>query len=233
MIFRQLFDKESSTYTYILGDPETRKAAIVDAVIEQVDRDAKVLEELSLELEYAFETHVHADHITGAGELRSRLGVRTVFSERGASCADLQVKDGDRVRVGSIEVGVRATPGHTNGCLTYVVSTGSRTIAFTGDALLVRGCGRTDFQQGDARTLYRSIHEKIFTLPDDALLYPAHDYRGHTVTTVGEEKRHNPRLNLSVTEDRFVEIMAALKLPNPKMMDIAVPANAACGRVSS
>jgi sulfur dioxygenase len=230
MIFRQLFDAATSTYTYLLADPDTGEAVIIDPVREQADRDEQLVRQLGLDLKYTLDTHVHADHVTASSGLRDRFGAQTVVSARGgAACADLKVDDGSRVTFGRYTVEVLATPGHTSGCVTYVVRDGDRVLAFTGDALLIRGCGRTDFQQGDARTLYRSVHGKIFALPDDALLYPGHDYRGYTVSTVGEEKRFNPRLNLGVSEDAFVDIMGALKLANPRQMDVAVPANLACG----
>jgi glyoxylase-like metal-dependent hydrolase (beta-lactamase superfamily II)/rhodanese-related sulfurtransferase len=201
---------------------------IIDPVLEQVERDVTLIRELGLRLVYALDTHVHADHVTALGRLRLVLGCSTVLSEcAGSGVADLLVKEGDRIAFGSRYLEVRETPGHTNGCLTYVLD--DRSMAFTGDALLVRGCGRTDFQQGDARTLYRSIHQKIFTLPDETLLWPGHDYKGRTVTTVGEEKQWNPRLGSGRSEDEFVEIMAKLQLAYPKKMDIAVPANLMCG----
>lgn len=228
MLFRQLYDSESSTYTYLLADEETRDAVIIDPVIEQLERDVALIGELGLKLRYALDTHVHADHVTGAGALRQRLGAKTVVSERGgAPCADVQVKHGDHVAFGRYTLEVRETPGHTDGCLTYVSQ--DRGMAFTGDALLVRGSGRTDFQQGDARRLYRSVHEQIFSLPDSCLLYPAHDYKGRTVTSVAEEKVLNPRLGGGKSEGEFVAIMQALQLPRPKKIDVAVPANLQCG----
>ena len=228
MLFRQLYDAESSTYSYLLADEETREAVLIDPVLEQAERDAATIKELGLKLLYVLETHVHADHVTGSGVLRQRLEARTVVSERGgAPCADLQVRHGDVVRFGRHALEVRETPGHTDGCLTFV--TADREMAFTGDALLVRGTGRTDFQQGDARQLYRSVHAQIFSLPERCRLYPAHDYKGRTVTTVAEEKAHNPRLGGGKSEDEFAEIMATLGLPRPKKMDVAVPANLACG----
>jgi len=230
MIFRQLFDRESSTYTYLLADPKTRRAALIDPVLENLERDLALVRELGLELTHVLETHVHADHVTAGGLLRQRTGAKTVVSERGgAECASRHVGDGDRVALGELEIEVRATPGHTNGCLSYVVRDGARTLAFTGDALLVRGCGRTDFQQGDSRTLYRSVRDQLYTLPDDTEVFPGHDYRGHTTTTIAEEKAHNPRLATKIGEAEFVRMMAELKLANPKLMDVAVPANLACG----
>lgn len=230
MLFRQLFEAETSTYTYLLADEETKEAVLIDPVRETVERDAKLVQELGLTLRYVLETHVHADHVTGAGLLRERFGARTVVSaDGGAPCADVLAKDGDLVHVGSHRIEVRATPGHTNGCLTYVVHDNDRLLAFTGDALLVRGCGRTDFQQGDSRKLYRSVHEKLFTLPDATFVYPGHDYLGRTMTTIGEEKRLNPRLGRGIDEDAFVGIMANLKLAPPKKIGEAVPANLKCG----
>ena len=230
MLFRQLFDPESSTYTYLIADERTGAAALVDPVRERVERDVQLLAELGLSLRYVLETHVHADHVTAAGLLRARCGAQTVVSRRGgAACADVPVDQGDRLMLGDVVVEVRATPGHTHGDVTYVVP--ALRAAFTGDALLIRGCGRTDFQQGDARTLYRSVHEQLFSLPDDYLVYPGHDYQGRTASTIGEEKRCNPRL-AGKTEDEFVAIMDALALPKPKRIDEAVPANLRCGRAS-
>lgn len=228
MLFRQLYDAESSTYTYLLADPATREAVLLDPVIEQLERDAQVIQDLELRLLYTLDTHVHADHVTASSALRTRLGSRAVISERSATaCADVLVKQGDFIRFGNLAVEVRETPGHTNGCVTYVLE--DQTLAFTGDALLIRGCGRTDFQQGDARQLYESVRGQIFSLPDDTLVYPAHDYKGRTCSSVGEEKRLNPRLGQSRSLDEFVAIMAELELPYPKKIDLAVPANLRCG----
>jgi glyoxylase-like metal-dependent hydrolase (beta-lactamase superfamily II) len=232
MIFRQLFDRETSTYTYLLGDEETRTAALIDPVLEQVDRDLQFLDELGLKLAYVLETHVHADHVTAASVLRERTGARTVVSARaGAACADVTARDGDIIRLGNLSIEVRETPGHTNGCLTYV--TGDHQYAFTGDALLIRGCGRTDFQEGDSGTLYRSVHDKIFTLPDTCAIYPGHDYKGRTRSSVGEEKKHNPRLGGGKNVEEFIVIMNDLNLAPPKRIAISVPANQNCGRIES
>ena len=183
MIFRQLFDPQSSTYTYLLADERTRHALLVDPVFEQARRDTALIEELGLKLQWTLETHVHADHVTGAWLLRDRLGSRIGLSAAsGADGADRLLRHGDRVEFGKRWLEVRATPGHTNGCVTYVAK--DEYLAFTGDALLIRGCGRTDFQQGSARELFRSVHEKIFTLPPATLIYPAHDYKGRTCTSV-------------------------------------------------
>ncbi|XP_026482022.1 persulfide dioxygenase ETHE1 homolog, mitochondrial-like isoform X2 [Ctenocephalides felis] len=226
IIFRQLFDSTSSTYTYLLADTETREALIIDPVLEQAKRDKQLVEELGLTLKYAINTHVHADHITGTGFLKQLLpGTKSVISEASGAQADKFLKDGDILRVGSIDLLARATPGHTVGCMSYILH--RQAMVFTGDALLVRGCGRTDFQGGDSRALYRNVHEVILSLPEHYLLYPAHDYKGNTVTSVGEEKRHNPRM--TKTEDEFVELMANLNLAYPKMIDKAVPANKVCG----
>ncbi|MFS8065482.1 MAG: MBL fold metallo-hydrolase [Byssovorax sp.] len=224
MLFRQLFDPTSSTYTYLLADEETREAVIIDPVIDQLDRDMQLIQELGLTLLFALDTHVHADHVTASGSLADRLGCKTVLSERsGVGYADLLVKDRDRVSFGRYHLEVRETPGHTDGCLTFV--TGDEKKAFTGDALLIRGSGRTDFQQGSSRELYRSVHEEIFSLPDTTIVYPGHDYKGRTSSSVGEEKRWNPRLGQGKTVEQFAEIMANLQLAPPKQIAVAVPAN--------
>jgi glyoxylase-like metal-dependent hydrolase (beta-lactamase superfamily II)/rhodanese-related sulfurtransferase len=232
MIFRQLFDAQSSTYSYLLGDPRTRHAVLVDAVFEQALRDLALIRELDLTLVATIETHVHADHVTGAWLLKSRTGSHIAISaDSGAIGADRYLRHGDRVEFGKRYVEVRATPGHTAGCITLVLDDESR--AFTGDALLIRGSGRTDFQQGDARTLYRSVRSQILSLPPTCLLYPGHDYRGLTVTSVAEEQRFNPRLGGQAAEGDFVGYMKNLGLPHPKLMDIAVPANLRVGRPDS
>lgn len=228
MIFRQLFDRDSCTYTYILGDEASREAILVDPVRELVERDVQVLSELGLTLKYTLETHVHADHVTSSGLLRARLGSKSVVAKAGgAACADVQAEHGDIIEVGDIALEVRRTPGHTNGCVTYVDHKGGR--CFTGDTLMIRGCGRTDFQQGSSETLYDSVHNQIFSLPDHFEIYPGHDYKGRTKSTVAEEKAHNPRLGGGNSKEQFVEIMANLKLANPKKLHIAVPANEQCG----
>jgi glyoxylase-like metal-dependent hydrolase (beta-lactamase superfamily II) len=235
MLFRQLYDAETSTYTYLLADEGSRQAVLIDPVAEQVERDLRLVAELGLELEYTLETHVHADHVTGASQIRERLGTRSVVAaEGGASCGDVHVHDGDRVRFGRHQLEVRTTPGHTAGCLSFVLDgTSPQPMAFTGDALLIRGCGRTDFQQGDPHALYRSVHDKLFSLPPHTLVYPGHDYKGLTVSTVGEELAHNPRLGGGKTEEEFVAIMKSLRLGLPKKIDVAVPANLNCGVVAT
>lgn len=232
MLFRQLIDRETSTYTYLLADEESRDAVIIDPVLEQLERDATLIDELRLTLGYALDTHVHADHVTAIGALRNRCGARTVVSERaGVGVADVLVKEGDVIRFGAFALEVRETPGHTSGCVAYVLvePSGTRPMAFTGDALLIRGCGRTDFQSGDASRLYRSVHDNLFSLPPQTLLYPAHDYLGRTVTTVDEERRCNPRLGGGRSEADFVAIMSQLNLAYPKQIDRAVPRNEQLG----
>ena len=228
MIFRQLFDPQSSTYTYLLADAATREAVLIDPVFEQSRRDAALVQELGLRLTATLETHVHADHVTGAWLLKRKLGSRIgAPAAGGVEGADFLVGE-EPVRFGASSLEPRHTPGHTGACTTYVLD--DRSLAFTGDALLIRGCGRTDFQSGDARQLFRSVREQIFSLPDRCLLYPGHDYRGLTVTSVGEEKLYNPRLGEAVGEADFVGYMQHLGLPHPKQMDVAVPANLRCGR---
>jgi glyoxylase-like metal-dependent hydrolase (beta-lactamase superfamily II)/rhodanese-related sulfurtransferase len=228
LIFRQLLDPRSSTCTYLLADPGTRQAVIIDPVFELARRDAALLGELGLKLLYTLDTHVHADHITGAWLLKRALGSRICVAQRsGARGMDLGIEDGQRLEFGARSLEARATPGHTSGCMTFVLD--DQTMAFTGDALLIRGAGRTDFQGGSAPTLYHSIMSRIFSLPDGCLIYPAHDYRGLTCSSVGEEKAHNPRIGHGINENDFVGYMENLGLPHPKQIDIAVPANLACG----
>jgi sulfur dioxygenase len=229
LVFRQLFDPPSSTYTYLLADGRSGAAVIIDPVFEQVRRDAALIEELGLRLAYALETHIHADHVTGAWLLKQQTGCRIALSaDSGADAADRHLVQDDVVVFGGRNLQVRQTPGHTSSCLTYVLD--DRSMAFTGDCLFVRGTGRTDFQEGDPRAMYRSVHEQIFTLPDSCLLYPAHDYRGLTVTSVREERRFNPRLGGEIGEGDFTGYMKNLHLAHPKKLDVAVPANLKCGR---
>ncbi len=233
LLFRQLFDAPSSTYTYLLADPASGEALLIDPVFEQARRDAALLRELGLRLVVTVDTHVHADHVTAAWLHRERLGSRIALAAAaGAEGVDLPLAHGDRVAFGGRHLAVRATPGHTDGCLSLVLDDGSA--AFTGDALLIRGCGRTDFQQGSARTLYRSVHEQLLSLADGCLLYPAHDYRGCSVSSVAEERRWNPRFGglpgQAADEADFVGTMGGLGLPHPKQMARAVPANLRCGR---
>ncbi|KAJ4917919.1 Persulfide dioxygenase ETHE1-like protein [Raphanus sativus] len=234
LLFRQLFEKESSTYTYLLADVShpDKPALLIDPVDKTVDRDLKLINELGLKLVYAMNTHVHADHVTGTGLLKTKVpGVKSVISKASGSKADMFLEPGDRVSIGDIYLEVRATPGHTAGCVTYVTGEDANQpqprMAFTGDAVLIRGCGRTDFQGGSSDQLYESVHSQIFTLPKDTLIYPAHDYKGYEVSTVGEEMQHNPRLTKD--KETFKSIMSNLNLAYPKMIDVAVPANMVCG----
>ncbi|XP_015228353.1 PREDICTED: persulfide dioxygenase ETHE1, mitochondrial-like [Cyprinodon variegatus] len=225
-IFRQLFESQSCTYTYLLADKASKEAVIIDPVLETLERDVKLVQELGLNLKVAVNTHCHADHITSTGLMKKKIaGLQSAISKHSGAKADIQLSDGEKITFGKHHLTVRETPGHTNGCVTLVLN--DESMAFTGDALLIRGCGRTDFQQGSPKRLYQSVHERIFTLPEDCLLYPAHDYKGQTATTVGEERKHNPRLTKNLEE--FVKIMDNLNLPNPKKIDVAVPANLVCG----
>lgn len=228
LIFRQLFDPQSSTYTYLLADASSREAILIDPVFEQAQRDIALIDELGLRLIMTVETHVHADHVTSAWLLRQRVASRIAVSDRsGAKGSDIYFADGDTLEFGARHLSVLATPGHTSGCSTFVLD--DRSMAFTGDCLLIRGCGRTDFQQGDPQAMYRSVHDRIFALPDECLLYPGHDYRGSTVTSVAEEKLYNPRLNAEVGLEDFRGYMENLGLAHPKQIDVAVPANLRCG----
>ncbi|MBF1990967.1 MBL fold metallo-hydrolase [Fischerella thermalis] len=228
MLFRQLFDKETSTYTYLLADQQTQEAILVDPVLEQVERDLKLLTELGLSLRYCLETHIHADHITGTAKLREMTGCLGIVPDKAkASCADRYIKDGEILKLASITIKAIATPGHTDSHNAYLVN---QDRVLTGDALFIRGCGRTDFQSGDAGTLFDSVTQRLFTLADETLVYPGHDYRGQTVSTIGEEKRWNPRF---VGRDRqnFIQFMDSLDLPEPQKIMEAVPANERCGNL--
>lgn len=231
LAFRQLFDVASSTYTYLLGDPLTRKAVFIDTVFEQHARDFALLGELDLKLVAVLDTHCHADHVTGAWLMQQATGCRIGISRRyqpPIQGADLLLDHGDRVTFGGRQLDVRATPGHTDGCLTLVLD--GQVMAFTGDALLIRGTGRCDFQHGSARELYRSITREIFSLPDSCLLFPGHDYSGRTMSSVAEEKTFNPRVGGAADERDFVGLMENLNLPHPKQIDVAVPANQRSGQ---
>ncbi|WP_339859759.1 MBL fold metallo-hydrolase [Pseudohongiella acticola] len=228
MILRQLYDAVSSTYTYLLADEKTRQAILIDPVFEQSRRDLALLQELNLVLKIVADTHAHADHITAAWLLKQKTGCRIASSAAiAASHVDLPLQHGDEFGVNNIILQVRSTPGHTNGCNTYVLA--DLSMAFTGDTLLIRGCGRSDFQQGDPAQLYRSITEQIFTLPDDCAIYPAHDYHGRTRSSVAEEKAFNPRVGGGANERDFVQYMKAMQLPHPKKIDAALPANMRSG----
>ena len=232
MIVRQLFDQTSSTYTYLLADEVTRDAVLIDPVFEQHARDAALVRELGLRLRYTLDTHCHADHVTGAWLMRKAFGSHIGLSPVYGACAiDLPLvptaAGGRPIRFGDQALEVRATPGHTDGCVSFVSA--DHTHAFTGDALLVRGTGRTDFQQGSAERLFRSIHDELFTLPDACVVHPAHDYQGRTSSTIGEERRFNPRIGGDAREEDFVGTMTNLALPHPKLMELAVPANLRAG----
>lgn len=227
MLLRQLFDADTWTYTYLLADTQSQEGILIDPLREQIKRDLKLVEELEIDLKYVLDTHVHADHITSAGLIRDqKQGVKTVFGEgAGVGCADINIQDGDTLQLGSMSLKAFSTPGHTSGCMSYYFEGN----VFTGDALFIRGCGRTDFQQGNPEQLYESVTQKLFKLPDKTVVYPGHDYKGMTSSTIGEEKRWNPRLGGGKSKTEFVTIMHDLKLPKPKQIEIAVPANSRCG----
>ncbi len=221
MIFRQLFDSTSGTYTYLLASRHGGEALIIDPVIERVERYLQLVRELDLKLVKAADTHLHADHVTGLGALRDQTHCITVMGENTkADVVSMRVAEGDRIAIEGLQLDVLFTPGHTDDSYSFLY--GDR--IFTGDTLLIRGTGRTDFQNGDPRAQYDSIFNKLLKLPDETLVYPAHDYKGETVSTIGEEKLFNPRLKVK-SVDEYVDLMNNLNLPNPKMMDVAVPAN--------
>src|SRR5476651_1094 len=225
MIFRQLFDSVSGTYSYLLASRSGGEAMSIDPVLEKVDRYLQLITELDLRLVKAVDTHMHADHITGIGALRDRTHCITVMGENTkADVVSMRLAEGDKLSIDGVSMDVLYTPGHTDDSYSFLMADR----VFTGDTLLIRGTGRTDFQNGDARMQYESIFGKLLRLPDDTLVFPAHDYKGDTVSTIGEEKRYNPRLQIK-TVDEYVALMASLKLPNPKMMDVAVPSNMKVG----
>ncbi len=226
MFVRQLFDRDTWTYTYLVADPVSKEAAIIDPVREQFDRDAQLITELGFYLKYVLETHVHADHITSSGKMREHFDAKVVLQEASkAKCADILAKDGDVLKLGSKTIKVLHTPGHTAADATFQIEGA----VFTGDILLVRGSGRTDFQAGSNEAMYRSISDKIFSLPDETVIYPGHDYKGHTASTVGEEKAFNPRLGAGKDLKAFSEIMDNLNLPAPERLDESLPGNMRCG----
>lgn len=225
MIFRQLFDEESSTYTYFLADLENHEAIFIDPVASHVEEYLQLLQAHGCTLKYSLETHVHADHVTGSGLLRQRTGTQTGVNQQcGAVCADMQLQHGQTLQFGKHTIEVIGTPGHTPGSTSYLI--GDR--LFTGDALLINGCGRTDFQGGDAGAQYDGITQRLFSLPEETLVYPGHDYNGKWVSCIGQERSTNPRL-AGKTRDEFIAIMNNLNLPRPRLIDIAVPANRMCG----
>jgi len=230
LFFRQLFDHlGSSTYTYLLADEDSKEAILIDPVKDQAERDEKLLGEFGFTLKYAINTHAHADHISATAILKSKLpGVKSVISTSSGGDADVHVKHGDVIRFGSFQLECLSTPGHTSGCTCFYFGAGN--CVFSGDVLFIRGCGRTDFQGGSSEDLYDSVHTHLFTLGDTTVVYPGHDYKGMLMTTIGEEKRLNPRLGMGKTKEEFVAIMKGLNLPYPKLLDVAVPVNLKDGR---
>ena len=223
---RQLFDPDSSTYTYLVWDKDSREAALIDPVQERVYRDITLIKELGLKLKYTLETHVHADHITGSGTLRQAFNSIVMVHENSRTkCADVLIKGGDFIPLGTSKIHVLYTPGHTDSDVSYLIPGA----VFTGDSLLIRGCGRTDFQFGDAGTLYDSITQQLFTLPDDTTLYPGHDYEGRSFSSISEEISHNPRIGHNTGRAEFIEIMNTLKLDPPRRIHEALPSNLRCG----
>jgi glyoxylase-like metal-dependent hydrolase (beta-lactamase superfamily II) len=230
MIFRQLFEPGSSTYTYLLACEETGTAALVDPVVDTATRDLDVLRDLDLTLSYSIDTHIHADHLTGAVKLKALAQSKIIYPAIcDLPCMDIGAKEGEVIRVGNIELHPLFTPGHTDHHFAYLIDNGTQHMVFTGDALLIEACGRTDFQSGDAATLYKSIHEKLFSLPGETLVYPGHDYEGRQISTIQQEKQRNPRLGNNKPLEEFVEIMDTMDLPYPKKIDFAVPGNEDCG----
>jgi len=226
LILHQLFENESSTYSYLVIDPDTNEALLIDPVIEMMERDLRLIKDLGVSLKFILDTHVHADHITGSGEIRKHTGAKIAMSSAyDMSCADLHLDDNQILMLGKHEIRAIHTPGHTSGCTSYQIGNW----VFTGDALLIRGCGRTDFQEGSSEHLFHSVREKLFKLPDETIVYPAHDYKGFTHTTIGVEKRLNPRLRMENTKEQFIQIMSELKLAQPKKIVESVPANLLCG----
>jgi len=226
LLVRQLMDRDTWTYTYLLVDPESLQGVLIDPVQEQLERDLSLIKELGVELLYVLETHVHADHVTAAGQIRQKTGAKIVYSEAAeVKAIDVAIKDADTIQFGSYTITALTTPGHTSGCVSYVVDG----MLFSGDSLLIHGCGRTDFQQGSAEVLYDSITRKLFSLPDETLVYPGHDYSGRTSSTIAEEKRWNRRLGGGKSKQEFMEIMQNLNLDLPKKINEAVPANLETG----
>lgn len=232
MIFRQLFHHESSTYTYLLADEATRATLLIDPVTGQEDSLIQFMDELDLTLTVAVDTHTHADHITALGQLRDRTGCQSMMGEQSlATCASAKFSDGDIIAFGNLALKAIYTPGHTDDSYSFLLETVEPKMLFSGDALLIRGTGRTDFQNGDAATAYKSLFDNLLKLPIETAVYPGHDYNGRGVSTIGEERAHNPRLQVkSVAE--YVALMDSLDLPDPKLMDIAVPANQSCGQLA-
>jgi sulfur dioxygenase len=230
MLFRQLFDRDTWTFTYLLADEASGEAVIIDPVVEQMPLYTRLFKELRIKLKLAIDTHVHADHVTALGALREQFGTRTVHgSGSGAACVDHFVTDGERLTFGSYTLQAIATPGHTDDSFSFLLEVEGKRMVFTGDTMLIRGTGRTDFQNGDAAEQYDSLFNKLLTLPEDTIVYPGHDYKGEHESRIGEEKQFNPRLQVK-NKAEYVELMANLKLADPKFMDVAVPANLECGK---
>ncbi len=230
MILRQLFDRNTWTYTYLVADESAKLACLIDPVLEHRDLYLQLLGELELKLVLALDTHIHADHVTALGALRDVTGCDTIIGSRGdIACATEGFDDGKTISLGNLTLEILYTPGHTDDSYSFYLQSDGQGYLFSGDTLLIRGCGRTDFQNGDPARLYDSLHNRLLALPDDTMVYPAHDYKGWTMSTIGEEKKNNPRLQLE-SKDRFVEFMNNLNLPDPKFMDVAVPANKTCGK---
>jgi glyoxylase-like metal-dependent hydrolase (beta-lactamase superfamily II) len=230
MIFRQLFDVDSSTYTYLIADEITREALFIDAVKNRLNTYLQLLRELDVKLIKAIDTHVHADHVTALGDLRDATGCITLMGEQSsAPCVNERFADGDMIGIGALKLQAMYTPGHTDDSYSFYLQADNRGYVFTGDTLLIRGSGRTDFQSGSADAQYDSLFNKLLTLPENTVVYPGHDYKGWTSSSIGEEKHHNPRLQVK-NKEAYIELMNNLKLPHPQLMDIAVPANQACGK---
>lgn len=230
MIFRQLFEASSSTFTYLLACEEQGVVALIDPVLETVDRDLEVIHQLGLKLTYTIDTHIHADHLTSATKLKALTDSKIVYPKQAdLPCADLHIEEGNIFRIGSIELHPLFTPGHTDHHYAYLIDQGIQKRVFTGDALLIDACGRTDFQSGDAGQLFDSIQNKLFSLPGETLVYPAHDYSGRHVSSVAQEMARNPRLGNGIPKEEFIQIMNGLDLPYPRKIDFAVPGNEACG----
>ncbi|ALG68607.1 MBL fold metallo-hydrolase [Beggiatoa leptomitoformis] len=230
MIFQQLFESSSSTYTYLLGCPITKTAVLIDPVLETVERDISILNALGLTLRYTLETHIHADHLSGGYQLRQRTGCLIALPAiEQLPCADIGIEEGTPLCVGEVQIHPLYTPGHTSSHHAYYVDTGTHLMLFSGDALLIDACGRTDFQAGNAGQLYDSIQHKLFTLPNETLVYPGHDYEGRFISSIAQEKQRNPRLSNNKSKQAFIELMNGLKTPNPRKMAFAVPSNKQCG----
>ncbi|MEN9848887.1 MAG: hypothetical protein RL368_1627 [Pseudomonadota bacterium] len=232
MIFKQLFEEISCSYTYLLACPLTKEAVLIDPVLDTFERDLNVLADLNLSLRYSIETHLHADHLTSASALKTRLGskIAAPASEK-LRCVDVGMQEGEALQIGSVLIHALHTPGHTANHHAYMVDNGTQLMIFSGDTLLIDSCGRTDFATGDPKDLYHSIWNKIFTLPDETLIYPGHDYEGRHVSSVAQEKQRNPRFTLSEAE--FLEVMQNIKASPPQQMHKAIPANLACGNIEN